>query len=72
MILVRVKMSEMFIRPAITPKLIGGYFLEAAFTANGGCPSKNKDKLYGTEKRAVAAFQIFQWRNDSDDDRPYI
>ena len=23
------------------PKFIGGYFVEAAVTANGGCPSKN-------------------------------
>ena len=33
------------------PKLIGGYFLEAAITANGGCPSKNKDRLLNIEWR---------------------
>ena len=26
-------------------KLLGGNFLEAAITANSGCPSKNKDSL---------------------------
>ena len=33
------------------PKLIGGYFLEAAVTANGGCPSKNKDRLRNIKRR---------------------
>ena len=49
------------------PKLIGGYFLEATVTANGGCPSKIKT-YYGD----VAAFQTFLRRNDPDDDIQYI
>ena len=52
-------------------KLIGGYFLEAAVTANGGCPSKIRTDC-GTENGDEEAFQTFQRRNDPDDDRPYI
>ena len=36
------------------PKLIGGYFLEAAVTVNGGCPSKNKDRLRNIKRRCSA------------------
>ena len=40
------------------PKLISGYFLEAAITANGGCPSKNKDRLLNIELRCSSISNI--------------
>ena len=40
------------------PKLIGGYFLEAAVTANGGCPSKNKDRLWNRKWRCSSISNI--------------
>ena len=39
-------------------KLIDGYFLEAAVTANGGCPSKNKDRLRNIEPRCSSISNI--------------
>ena len=35
------------------PKLIGGHFLEAAVTANSGCPSKNEDRLRNMKRRCM-------------------
>ena len=51
----------MFIRPTITKKIIGGYFLDVK--ANGGCPIKIKTD-YGTENghassKAVLLLWIF-------------
>ena len=40
------------------PKLFGGYFLEAAVTPNGGCPSKNKDRLRNKERRCSSISNI--------------
>ena len=42
------------------PKLIGGYFLEAAVTANtcSGCPSKNKDRLRNIKRRCSSISNI--------------
>ena len=40
------------------PKLIGGYFLEAAVTANSGCPSKNKDRLWNIKRRCSSILNI--------------
>ena len=39
-------------------KLIGGYFLEAAVTANGGYPSKNKDRLRNIKRRCSSISNI--------------
>ena len=40
------------------PKLIGGYFFEAAVTANGGGPSKNKDRLWNRKWRCSSISNI--------------
>ena len=47
----------MFIRSTITQNLLV-YFLEAAVTANGGCPSKNKDRLWNRKWRCSSISNI--------------
>ena len=39
-------------------KLIGGYFLEALVTANGRCPSKNKDRVRNMKRRCSSISNI--------------
>ena len=40
------------------PKLIGGYFLEAAVTANDGRLSKNKDRLRNIKRRCSSISNV--------------